>query len=114
MIDDRLALQVEQLDREPVGGNDIQYIASMHLARNEADGKLVLVQVDPEYVFSKAERGRPSVVRLDNEAFRADGYLELTTPISASFAICDVTLPKIRYVCDPELPALQGTTKVAA
>ena len=69
---------------------------------------------DPEYVFSKAERGRPAVVHLDNDAFRADGYLRVTNPISASFAICDVKLPKLRYVCDPELPALQGTTKVAA
>jgi hypothetical protein len=114
VIDGKLALQVEQLDREAIGGNDVQYIASMHLARNKEDGKLVLVQVDPEYVFSKAERGRPVVVHLDNDIFRADGYLNVTNPIAASFATCDVTLPKLRYVCDPELPALQGTTKVAA
>jgi hypothetical protein len=114
LIDGKLALQVEQLDREAIGGNDVQYIASMHLASNKEDGKLVLVQVDPEYVFSKAERGRPVVVHLDNGIFRADGYLNVTNPIAASFAICDVTLPKLRYVCDPELPALQGTTKIAA
>jgi hypothetical protein len=114
LIDGKVALHIEQLDREAIGGNDIQWIASMHLARNKEDGKLVLVQVDPEYVFSKSERGRPVIVCLDNDAFRAGGYLQVTNPISASFAICDVTLPKIRYVCDPELPALQGTTKVAA
>ena len=114
LIDGKLALQVEQLDRDVIGGSDVQFIASMHLARNGEDGKLVLVQVDPEYVFSKCERGRPAVVHLDNDAFRADGYLNVTNPISASFAICDVTLPKLRYVCDPELPALQGTTKLAA
>jgi hypothetical protein len=114
VIEGALVLQVEQLDRDAIGGNDIQFIASMHLARNEEDGKLVLVQVDPEYVFSKCERGRPAVVHLDNHAFRADGHLRITNPISASFATCDVTLPKLRYVCDPEVPALQGTTKVAA
>ena len=77
-------------------------------------GKLALVQVDPEYVFSKTERGRPAIFHLDNDAFRADGYLRVTHPISASFAICDVTLPKLRYVCNPELPALQGIAKLAA
>ncbi len=114
LIDGKLALHIELLDRDVIGGNDVQFIASMHLARNKEDGRLVLVQVDPEYVFSKCERGRPAVVHLDNDAFRADGYLEVTNAISASFAICDVTLPKLRYVCDPELPALQGTTKLAA
>jgi hypothetical protein len=114
LIDGKLVLHVEQLDREAIGGNDIQWIASMHLARNKEDGKLVLVQVDPEYVFAKAERGRPVVLRLDTDAFRAGGCLQVTNPISASFAICDVTLPKLRYVCDPELPAMQGTTRIAA
>ena len=51
---------------------------------------------------------------LDKQAWNCADYLELTNPISASFAKCDVTLPKIRYVVDPERPALQGTTKVAA
>src|SRR6185312_7841276 len=47
LIDGKVALHIEQLDREAIGGNDIQWIASMHLARNKEDGKLVLVQVDP-------------------------------------------------------------------
>ncbi len=34
--------------------------------------------------------------------------------MAASFTIADVTLPKIRYICNPEIPAIQGTTKVAA
>jgi hypothetical protein len=113
-IEGRLALHVEELDREAIAGNDVQWIATMHLARNREDGKLSLVQVDPGYTIAKAERGRPVVVHLDHDAFRADGYLAVTHPISASFAICDVTLPKLRYVCNPELPALQGTTQVAA
>jgi len=73
-----------------------------------------MVQVDPEYVFASAERGRPRVTVMDKSAWNCAGYLDLTNPISASFAKCDVTLPKIRYILDPERPALQGTTKVAA
>jgi hypothetical protein len=107
--------EIEEQDRDSIGGGDIQYIASMHLARNKAEDKLVLVQVDPEYVFSKAERGKPRVVALDPEAFGATATtLRVMNPISAYFTTADMTLPKVRYICNPELPALQGTTKVAA
>jgi hypothetical protein len=107
--------EIEEQDRDSIGGGDIQYIASMHLARNKAEDKLVLVQVDPEYVFSKAERGKPRVVALDPEAFGATRTtLNVMSPISACFTTADMTLPKVRYICNPELPAMQGTTKVAA
>jgi len=26
----------------------------------------------------------------------------------ASFAIADMTLPHLRYICNPEMPAMQG------
>jgi hypothetical protein len=107
-------MECELLDRDMISGGDIQYIASMHLARNKEDGKLVLVQVDPEFTFSKAERGKPRIIMLDNDAFGVGNYFILGNPISATFTIADVTLPKIRYICNPELPAMQGTTKVAA
>lgn len=110
----KTVLEIEEIDRDSISGGDIQYIASMHLCRNKDDGKSVLVQVDPEYVFIRAERGRPHVVALDTAAFRAGGHLRVTWPIAASFAIADVTLPRLRYTCNPELPALQGTIKVAA
>ena len=110
----RTILEMDMLDRDMISGNDIQYIASMHLARNKEDGKLVLVQVDPEFTFSKAERGKPKILLLDNNAFGAGANLRLDNPISATFTTADVTLPKLRYVCNPELPAMQGTTKVAA
>ena len=107
--------EIEEQDRDSIGGNDIQYIASMHLARNKQDDQLVLVQVDPEYVFAKAERGRPRVVALDPDAFGATASsLNVMNPIMACFTTADITLPKIRYICNPELSAMQGTTKVAA
>jgi hypothetical protein len=110
----RTALEIELLDRDAISGTDVQYVASMHLARNSEDQKLALVQVDPEYTFSKAERGRPHLIQFDPAAWRTGEYLNITNPISATFAVCDMTMPKIRYVCDPNRPALQGTTKVAA
>ena len=110
----RTVLEFELLDRDPISGADIQYVASMHLARNQHDQKAVLVQVDPEYVFARAERGRPRLIHCDFDAWRANGYLKFTNPISATFTTCDVTLPKLRYIVDPNRPAMQGTTKIAA
>jgi hypothetical protein len=110
----KTVLEIEESDRDSISGSDIQFIASMHLARNKEDDKLVVVQIDPEFVFSKAERGSPRVLALDNDAFGAGNSLRVTNPISAYFATMEVKLPKIRYICDPELPAMQGTTKVAA
>ncbi len=105
-------LEAEMIDREPVSGSDIQYIASMHLARNREDGKLMLVQVDPEYVFSKAERGWSNFVHIDHAAWHTDDHLALTNRMLATYTICDVTLPNIRYVCDPNRSALEGTVRV--
>jgi len=114
-VEGRAVLEMEMLDRDLIAGNDIQYIASMHLARNKEDGQLVLVQVDPEFVFSRAERGRPILRTLDNAAWGDErGRLKLRNPISISYAVADIALPRIRYICDPERPAFQGTTKVAA
>jgi acetoacetate decarboxylase len=112
--DGKAALEMEMIDREPISGADIQYNSSMHLARNKEDGKLVLVQVDPEWVFKKAERGRPQISALNSEAWGAGSLLRADYPISATFNTCDVTLAKIRYVCDPTVDAFKGTTAVAA
>ena len=112
-IGNSVAMKCELLDRETISGGDIQYIASMHLARSLQDDKLVLVQVDPEYVFSKAERGRP-ILSFDPAAWNTGGHVKVINPISATYTVCDVTLPKIRYICDPGKPAYFGTTKVAA
>lgn len=108
------ALEMEMVDREPISGTDIQYNSSMHLARNKEDGKLEVVQVDPEWVFHKVERGRPQISVLDSESWGAGHLLRADYPISATYTNCDVTLGKIRYTCDPNKDAFQGTTQVAA
>ena len=112
--DGRTILEVEMLDRDFIGGNDIQYVSSMHLCRNREDGKLVVVQLDPEWTFTKAERGRPQLVTFDGKAWNGGDKLVPTWPISASYTIADTTLSQIRYVSDPDKDAFKGTTQVAA
>lgn len=108
------ALEMEMIDREFISGTDIQYISSMQLARNQEDGKLWVVQLDPEWVFQRAERGRPHIISVDSQSWGAGDMLRADYPISASFTTCDVTLSKLRYVCDPAQDAFRGTTQVAA
>jgi len=108
------AIEMEMVDRDFISGNDVQFISSMHLTRNKEDGKLVVVQLDPEWVFHKAERGRPCILKLDSQSWAAGDMLRADYPISASYTVADVTLSKIRYVCDPAQDAFRGTTQVAA
>jgi len=107
------ALHVELVDPHPISGNDVQYTANMNLARVPYGVELKprLVQVDPEYTFHRAERGRPSVVAFDQTPWHAAG-LNAVYGISATYAVADVLLPRIRYLCDPDITALQGTETV--
>jgi len=103
-------LRVSLVDPEPISGGDVQYVASMHLARTAADGG-VLVQVDPDYRFHRAERGRPDLAAFDRRAWAADD-IEPVYPIVASFTQCDTGFPRIRYMLDPSKPAVVGTRKL--
>jgi hypothetical protein len=104
-------LRVSLIDPEPISGGDIQYVANMNLAR-DADGNGALVQVDPNYVFHKAERGTPEIAAFDAKAWRADGVVPVW-PIAATWAHCDTGFPKIRFVLDPDQPARTGTRRLA-
>ncbi len=103
-------LRVSLLDPEPISGGDIQYVSNMNLAR-DADGKAVLVQVDPDYRFHKAERGKPEVAVFDKAAWRADG-VDPVWPVAASWSLADTGFPKIRFVLDPDQPAVVGTRRI--
>src|SRR5258708_12396048 len=54
-------LDVSLVDPVPVTGHDVPYPPAMHLARIARDGVLIprIVQVDSEYDFRRADRGRP-------------------------------------------------------
>lgn len=106
-------LEAALVDPELISGADIQYIHSVTLA-TAPDGESTaprLVQVDPHYVFHKAERGRPALGRFDRPAWNA-ACLSPLHPMSASFATCDTDLPRIRFVMDAELPVIQGTRRI--
>jgi hypothetical protein len=109
----QVVLDVALMDPEPVSGNDLQYLATLNLARIPRDGSEVarLVQVDPEYVFKSADRGQPQLKTFDAAAWEMEGARPYY-PVSASYAVADIEMPKLRYVVDPEKMAMLGTEKI--
>jgi hypothetical protein len=107
--DGPVVLEVALDDPEPLGANDVQYTASMHLAHTPRG--LRLVQVDPTFVVARAERGRPRLAAFDAAAW-GDARLAPGHPVAASIAIADVTLPRLRYLCRPDVWAFDGTERV--
>ncbi len=103
-------LRASLIDPEPISGGDIQYVANMNLAKQQ-DGAPVLLQVDPEYKFHRAERGRAEITTFDRSAWSAEG-VDPAYPIVASFAQCDTGFPAIRFVLDPSKTAIEGTRKI--
>ncbi len=110
VVDRRAILNIAVVDPEPITGHDVQYAPGMHLAHVEDDHgtRPRLVQVDSEYEFRTADRGRPELRSFDASAWGHE-RLAPTEPVSASFAVCDVAIPPVRYVCNPDIPAAEGT-----
>jgi hypothetical protein len=98
---------------EVVAGTDINYISSVHLAQissGEHAGAR-LVQVDPRYTIHKAERGRPELSILDADAWHVPGF-RMVHAVIGTYTTVDTDLPRLRFIMDPELPVIHGTTRV--
>jgi hypothetical protein len=111
---DATLLQVSLIDPQAISGGDVQYVANMNLANVRRDGNVQprLVQVDPDYTFHRADRGRPAVERFEHTA--ATQGITPVYPVAATCTVCDITLPHIRYIVDPDRPAMGGTETVPA
>jgi len=105
--DGEVALACELLDRGPIEGSDIESLASANLAYSRAEDKLVLIQVEPQYEYHKAERGRPRLLSFDQAVWRTAGQVHFAQGIAATYAVSDMTLPPPRYIIDPERPSSQ-------
>lgn len=101
---------------EQISGTDVTYLDSLHLARASEGGKEnpIIIQVDPEYVFDSAQRGRPHLLALQADAWGADNRLRCTNPMHATYCHCDTDLPRLRFGMDPTVPAVQGSRRLAA
>ena len=108
-VDGALILEAGLRDPVALGTDDIQFIASMHLAHTPRG--LRLVQVDPEHDVARAERGVPFLDRFDPLAW-GDDRIKPVHPVSGAYAITEVTLPRLRYLCRPDELAFSGTERL--
>ena len=102
-------LELEALNPLPLATSDLQFFSSMHPA--DTPKGLRLVQVDADVNATRAERATPAVTRFVPEAFGVPGG-SLAYPVAAFVALGDVTLPKVRFLCRPDVPAFTGTERV--
>lgn len=103
-------LAAQLVDPFPIGNGDLLYTAGMHVAHveREDETKPWLVQVDPEFEVSRADRGQAQIDAFDSGFWDAP-LMRPVYPIVASYTTANVTLPEIRYICDPMQPAISGT-----
>lgn len=109
----RAVLEVGLRDPEPISGSDIQFLPNLNVARILRDGAELprLVQVDSEFAFQNADRGKPWLEAFDGAAWNLDGA-RAVYPVSASIGRADVTLPVIRYLADPAKSPLEAVERV--
>jgi len=109
-LDGASALDVTALAPLPLAPGDVQFFSSMHPA--ETPKGLRLVQVDADVHVTRAERAHPRLTHFAPAAFGVP-RATLAYPVAALVALCDVTLPQLRFACRADVPAAQGTELTA-
>lgn len=106
-------LDITMLNPEPISGNDLLYLSVLNAARITRDGAELarLVQVDPDFVFRSADRGKPMLETFDAAEFGlADA--KPVYAVSASYAVADITMPELRYLVDPGQTPLKAVERL--
>ncbi|HCV00891.1 MAG: hypothetical protein CL897_03165 [Dehalococcoidia bacterium] len=106
-------LDGDLIDPQPITGADVQYMASLNLARTNWEGneEAILLQVDPDYTFEHAQRGRPRLNSFKEIEWGLPGA-SATHPISASLTTVDITLPSLRYLIHPNREPLAAVERL--
>ena len=110
-VDGRDVLELAALAPLPLAASDLQFFSSMHPA--ETPKGLRLLQIDAEPAVSRAERGKPRLEHFDPRAFGLPDGARLGWPVAAFVALCDLTLPRVRFTCRADVPAFAGTERIS-
>jgi hypothetical protein len=109
VVDGRPVLDVVARDALVLSAPDVSFNALMSLAHTPLG--LRLIDVDLQVAVHQAERLKPSCRAFDAAAW-GDTRIRPANPIAASAVLGDVTLPALRYVCDPLVSALDGVEAI--
>ena len=102
-------LELSALDPDPLSVGDLQHVGSMNLAHTPLG--LRLVQVETHHEPSRVERLAARIDAFDAAAW-GQPLLDPYWVVSCSVSLEDIEIPAIRFVCDPALPAAEGTERV--
>jgi hypothetical protein len=108
-VDGVVIADAAALDPEPMNTDDVQYTGSLTLAHTLAG--LRLAQVETHHTSSRVERLTARLLRFDAAGW-GQRLLDPYHVVSASVAVSDVEMPAIRFVCDPDRFAWDGTEAV--
>jgi hypothetical protein len=92
----------------PIGVDDVQYVTGLHPVVTDAGGRLAQVELEVE--LARVERGRPVL-----HGFTAPAGAPALDPrfaVAATSAVGALTLPQVRFVLRPDVPAHLGTERV--
>jgi hypothetical protein len=92
----------------PIGVDDVQYVTGLHPVVTEAGDRLA--QVELEVTLARVERGRPVLRSFTAPAGAA--ALDPRFAVAATTALGELTLPQVRFVLHPDVPAHLGTERV--
>ena len=112
-VEDATILETVATDFVPIvgGGGSVKYSPPLNLALIE--GQAMLAQFEAGYAFKRVLRGDARNNIYCAQAL-GDGEIAPTSPISGTFAVCDVYLLPVRFQVDLAIPAEQGgATKIA-
>lgn len=94
-----------------ISPTDVLFTPTLNLAH--LDGELKLVQQELEYTLERAERGQPRIDTFDAAAL-GEPALRLANPLPATWVRAkEVKYENVRFLVDPEVPAMQSTTDLA-
>lgn len=108
-VDGVVIADAAALDPEPMNTDDVQYTGSLTLAHTLAG--LRLAQVETHHTSSRVERLTARLLRFDAAGW-GQRLLDPYHVVGASVAVSDVEMPAIRFVCDPDRFAWDGTEAV--
>ena len=109
----RTTLDCALIDPGPLGETGVYEQGALRPARVTRDGseEVRLLQVDPKYEVDRADRGRPDLQIFDAAAWSGEALAPLY-PVSAFSSTATVTIPKLRFLVDPNRPATEGTERL--
>ena len=106
-VGDHQVCEITALDPDPLGPDDVSYSTAATLAHTPRG--LRLVQVDVDVTVQRAERVKPRLTCFDGPRWGAHPSVVPYHPVSASAAVGDITIQRLRYLSKADELAFTST-----